>query len=151
MSHVKSLFAVLLLTACMGFVSQANAAPVVKVMIAGSSAMWQSMALAAYNSGGCVKGGGVVPPCFHYTGSSNFNVVDTRPGSWHFVTDPNTIWIIWDSATNTNVWAYIKVDSVVGIRCYFAQPHCTVSVSSFPAVGNKITLPGKIWGGNAAD
>src|SRR5262249_12034331 len=61
------------------------------------------------------------------------------------------IWIVTDSAANTNVWAYIKVDSVVGTRCYFAQPHCTVSVPSFPAVGNKITLPGAIWGGNAAD
>ena len=44
MSLVKSLVAVLLLTACVGFVSEANAAPVIKVMIAGSSAMWQSMA-----------------------------------------------------------------------------------------------------------
>src|SRR5262249_23858030 len=114
MSHMKSLFSVLLFTACLAFMPQANAAPVVKVMIAGSSAMWQSMALAAYNSGGCVKGGGVVPPCFHYTDSSKFNAVDTRPGAGHFVTDSADIWIVWDSAANTNVWAYIKLDSVQG-------------------------------------
>jgi hypothetical protein len=41
MSRMKSLFAVLLLTACVGFASVANAAPVVKIMIASSSAMWQ--------------------------------------------------------------------------------------------------------------
>jgi len=151
MSNLKSLFAVLLTLTTTVLVVPATQAQNVKVMIAGSSAMWQSMALAAYNSGNCVNGTGVTPPCFHYTGSSNFNVTDTRPGAGHFVTDAAGIWIIWDSASTTNVWAYIKTDSVVGTRCYFAQPQCIISVPTFPAVGNKITLPGTIWGGSAAD
>jgi hypothetical protein len=57
------------------------------------------------------------------------------------------IWIVWDSASPANVWAYIKVDSVVGNRCYFARPACTVSIASFPAVGNTI----KVWPDTSTD
>jgi hypothetical protein len=150
MSRMKSIFAVLLLTAIVGIVPQAFAAgPVMKVMIAGSSAMWQSMALAAYKSGACVSGG--TAPCFHYTGNSNFNLNDTRPtlkgGS--ALNDANTIWIVWDSSANPNIWAYIKVDSVVGNRCYFAHPHCNVNVGTFPTPGNKI--PSNLWGDGSSD
>ncbi len=65
MTRMKSVFAVLLLAAIGSVVPQAHAATNVKVVISGSSAMWQSMALAAYNSGKCVSGG--TKPCFHYT------------------------------------------------------------------------------------
>src|SRR5260370_36725172 len=122
MTRMKSVLAVLLLTAIVSVVPQAHAATTVKVVLAGSSAMWQSMALAAYKSGGCVSGG--TAPCFHYTGS-NFNLADGRPtvlgGST--AVDLGNVWIVWDSnTTSTNIWAYIKVDSAVGDRCYFAQP-----------------------------
>jgi hypothetical protein len=146
---MNSILAALVVTAIVAIVPQANAAPTVKVMVAGSSAQWQSMALAAYNGGNCVTGG--TAPCFHYTGSSNFNLNDTRPtlkgGS--ALNDPNAIWIVWDSSANTNVWAYIKVDSVVGLRCYFAHPHCNVNVATFPAPGNKIGAA--LWGDNSSD
>ncbi len=149
MSHIKSILVILVLSAIVGVVPKANAAPVMKVMIAGSSAMWQSMALAAYKTGSCVNGG--TSPCFHYTGSSAFNLNDTRPTlkGGTALNDANTIWIVWDSAANTNVWAYIKVDSVVGNRCYFARPHCNVNVSTFPAAGNKIGS--NLWGDNSSD
>jgi hypothetical protein len=41
------------------------------------------------------------------------------------------------------------VDSGVGDRCYFAQPHCNVNVSSFPAPGNLIVST--LWGDNSSD
>ncbi len=149
MSRMKSLFAVLLLTASVGLVPLAHAAPVLKVVIAGSSAMWQAMALAAYNNGNCVSGG--TSPCFHYTDSAAFNLNDTRPTlkGGTTATDTGDIWIVWDSSAGPNVWAYIKVDSVVGDRCYFAQPHCNVNVSSFPTPGNKIASV--LWGDSSAD
>jgi len=149
MSLLKSVFAVLVLTAIVGVVPQAHAAPSVKVAISGSSAMWQSMALAAYNTGGCVSGG--VAPCFHYTSGANFSLTDSRPASkgGTAVNDPGAIWIVWDSAANPNVWAYIKVDSVVGDRCYFANPRCKINTASFPAPGNQINA--KLWGDNTAD
>ena len=126
MTCMKSTFAALLVAAIVSVVPQAHAATTVRVVLAGSSAMWQSLALAAYKSGKCVAGG--TAPCFHYT-AKNFNLADTRPtvkgGST--AVDTGTIWIVWDSNTTaTNVWAYIKVDSVVGTRCYFAQPHVTL-------------------------
>ena len=149
MTRMKSIFAVLLLAAIANVVPQAHAATTVKVVVAGSSAMWQSLALAGYKSGKCVSGG--TAPCFHYT-AKGFNLSDTRPtvkgGST--VTDTGTLWIVWDSnTTSTNVWAYIKVDSVVGTRCYFAQPRCNINVSSFPAPSNQISS--KIWGDNSSD
>src|SRR5215469_6311282 len=148
MSRFKAVFAVVILAAIVNVVP-AHAAVQVKVMIAGSSAMWQSMALGAYNAGRCATGG--VAPCHHYTGS-NFNLTDTRPtllgGSNN--NDPGNIWIVWDnSATTRHVWAYIKVDSVVGTRCYFAQPHCNVNISSFPAPANLIS--NAVWGTTAGD
>jgi len=163
MSCKQSVFATLLLAAIVSLVPSAHAAPavVVKAVIAGSSAMWQSMGLAAYNGnatqGNCVAG--AVAPCFHYT-SKNFNLNDTRPplkGGVKLV-DTNTIWIVWDSHLDPvsgnpqpNMWAYIKVDSVVGLRCYFARPRCNVtSPNPFPAGSNQIA-PAALWGDNSAD
>ena len=148
MMRLKSLLALLLLGATMSLVPRAHA-QTLKVVLAGSSAMWQSMALAAYNSGHCVSG--ATAPCFHYTSGSNFNLVDGRPtvkgGST--AVDPGAVWIVWDSAATRNVWAYIKVDSGVGDRCFFAQPHCTINVSTFPAPGNAISTT--LWGDSSSD
>lgn len=148
MTRMKSVFALLLLAAIASVVPLAQA-QTVKVAISGSSAMWQSTALAAYNNGSCVSGG--TAPCFHYT-AKNFNLADTRPTTKGGSTavDVNTIWIVWDSnPTATNVWTYIKVDSVVGTRCYFAQPRCNINVTTFPAPGNQINS--KLWGDSSAD
>ena len=147
MSRMKSVFAALLFAAIVGMVPQTQA-QTVKVVLAGSSAMWQSMALAAYKSGGCVSGG--TAPCFHYT-AKNFNLSDGRPTTKGGSTavDLGNVWIVWDSAATTNVWAYIKVDSGVGDRCYFAQPHCNVNITTFPAPANLITST--LWGDNSSD
>lgn len=142
MNRTKCVFAALCLAALVGIVPQSQA-QTVKVMIAGSSAMWQTMALGAYDNGtSIVTGGGTT---FHYTSSVNFNLTDSR--STVSTVDTGAIWIVWDSAATPNVWAYIKVDSVVGNRCYFARPACTVSVASFPAVGNTI----KVWPDTSTD
>ena len=148
MSRLKAGFAVLILAVIASGVPQAQAATNVKVMIAGSSALWQTLALGAYNGGKCVAGG--TAPCKHYT-AKNFNLTDTRPtakGGTN-ATDPGNIWIVWDSSAATNIWAYIKVDSVVGTRCYFAQPHCNVNISPFPAAGNLISSA--LWGDHSSD
>ncbi len=147
MSNKRSMFAAILLTAIISVVPVSQA-QTVKVVFAGSSALWQSMALAAYKTGACVSGG--TAPCFHYT-AKNFNLSDGRPTSKGGSTavDLGNVWIVWDSAATTNVWAYIKVDSAVGDRCYFAQPHCNVNITSFPAPGNLITST--LWGDNSSD
>jgi hypothetical protein len=151
MTRLKTIFAVSLLTAIASVVPQAHA-QTVKIVIAGSSAMWQSVALAAYRGsatqGQCVSGG--TAPCFHYT-AKKFNLSDTRPtvkgGST--AVDTGDIWVVWDSSAGPNVWVYIKVDSVVGNRCYFAQPHCFINISVVPAPAGLISA--SLWGDNSAD
>src|ERR1700733_12803961 len=147
MTRMKSIFAALLLAAIVSVVPQAHA-QTAKVILAGSSAMWQTLALAAYKSGGCVSGG--TAPCFHYTGS-NFNLTDGRPTTKGGSTavDLGNVWIVWDSAATPNVWAFIKGDSGVGDRCYFAQPRCNISISTFPSPAKLVGI--NLWGDGSSD
>jgi len=149
MKKMKLLLAALSIAAIASSVPQAHAAsPVVRVVMAGASAMWQSMALAAYNDSKCPTGGKA--PCSHYT-AKNFNLTDTRPatlGGANAV-DQGNVWIVWDSSTAIQVWAFIKVDSGVGARCYFAQPRCNVSITTFPSPANLISST--LWGDNSSD
>ena len=150
MTRMKIAFAALLLAAIVNVVPQVTAqTPTIKVILAGSSAQWQTLALGAYNDGKCVSGG--TAPCFHYT-ASTFNLTDTRPtlkSGGVAAVDTGNLWIVWDSAANPNVWAFIKVDSGVGDRCYYAQPRCTVSDSTFPAAANIISS--SLWGDGSSD
>jgi hypothetical protein len=143
--RLKSMFAALLLCAASMVSSQAQTP---KVILSGASVMWQSIALAAYNIGKCPSGG--TAPCFHYT-NSTFNLNDTRPSTKGGTTETDTgaVWIVWDSAATPNVWAFVKVDAAVGTRCYFAQPHCNISVVTFPSPGNLISST--LWGDDSSD
>ncbi|HVO59630.1 MAG TPA: hypothetical protein VMT53_01775 [Terriglobales bacterium] len=150
MARLKVMLAAVVLAALVGSVPmQAQA---VKVIISGSSALWQAMALAAYNGnntqGNCVSGG--TAPCFHYT-AGGFILNDSRPATkgGSALQDKGNIWIIWDSASPAHVWAYVTTDSVVGQRCYFAHPRCTVLIGSFPAAGNLINSA--LWGDGSSD
>jgi hypothetical protein len=155
---MKSVFAVLLVAAFAGIVPLAmaqlpavcdpgsgsyNPGPAIPVtVIAGSSAMWQSMALGAYNLGN--GDSDATPPTFHYSSTSKFNLVDTRPcvfdnsgagkpaciatDSFPPVTDSGLTWVVWDSTTSPDgtqctpqVWAYLQTDSVVGNRAFFGS------------------------------
>ena len=166
--RLKSILAVLVLTVIAGTVPLAHATtPAFPVVIAGSSALFQTMALGAYNGG---KGpADAVQPTFHWTSASNsLFLKDCRTQTLGATTcnlDAATVWVVWDSSTATggpNVWLYAKVDSVVGDRCFFAQPHCTLVDTSgnnavWTAAGaNQIqdpcsTHPGNLWGDSSCD
>ncbi|MGB7333793.1 MAG: hypothetical protein WBD25_20580 [Terriglobales bacterium] len=142
MSHMKSIFAVLLLTAIVSIAPQAHAVTTtVEVTIAGSSAMWQTLALGAFAEAGTGAG--------HWTSASNaVNLTDTRTSPVNV--DPGTEWIVWNS-TGTKVWSFNKVDSVVGNRCYFAQPHCTVSATAANLSGSGAQqISSVLWGADSA-
>ena len=66
MSRMKSIFAVLVLTAIVGIVPLVQA-QTVKVNIAGSSALWQTLALGAYNNGNGITGATAKPPATQTT------------------------------------------------------------------------------------
>jgi hypothetical protein len=161
MSRMKLMVAPLLAVMIVAFVPAASATgPIVEIVASGATSMWQTMALAAFNAGQCpaskVK---LTPPCFHYTSSSsvNFNLTDTRPtrvsstrgGPGVAAVDSGAIWIVWDSAASPHVFAFVKVDSVVGLRCFFANPSCVVSTPSntFPAAGDQISPA--LWGSDS--
>ncbi len=142
MSRMKSIFALLLLAATVGIVPQASATVTVEVTIAGSSAMWQTLALGAYTLAG--------PGAGHWTSASNaVNLTDTRVTPVNV--DPGTIWIVWNS-TATKVWSFNKVDSVVGDRCYFAQPHCSVNATTANLAGSGANaISSTLWGDGSSD
>jgi hypothetical protein len=161
MSRRTEFIAALILAALASFVTPASATTSqVLVAIAGSSAAWQSMGLAAFNddttpahNGLCVSGAHA--PCFHYTDNTKFSLNDSRPLNYGGTTnvDPGDLWIVWDSPTGTqkrNVWVFLKVDSIVGVRCWYANPKCTITVPSgytWTTVGGKINAA--LWGADA--
>jgi hypothetical protein len=161
MSRFKIVFAVLVAAAIVGTVPQARATtPEFPVVVAGSSALWQTLALAAYNNnhGASTSTAIAVPPMFHWTGSGSLNLQDCRPqlaGSSTCNNDPATVWVVWDSASTPHVFVYAKVDSIVGDRCFFARPACVVvdlaaGNASWTAAGaNKISST--LWGDSSSD
>jgi hypothetical protein len=152
MSRMKAAFAAfVLVTAISALAPSASATAKGVVIASGSSALWQTMALAAYNSGQCaVPKKGVT--CSHYTDNTKFQLHDNRPGrrvkGTADAVDTGDIWIVFDSTLGPNVWAYIKVDSVVGNRCFFANPACTIQAPSatynWGSAGQKIAAT--LWG-----
>jgi hypothetical protein len=142
MSRMKSLFAVLVLAAVAGIVPQAHAVVTVEVTIAGSSAEWQTLALGAYSL--CGAG------CGHWTSASNkVNLTDTRTTPVNV--DPGTAWIVFNS-TGTKVWSFNKVDSVVGLRCYFARPSCTTSALAADLAGTGANqIASNLWTDGSVD
>ncbi len=129
MSRLKTIFALLVVVAIAGIVPQAHATVTIEVVAAGSSAQWQSMAIGAYNA--------LIPtatkPVGHWTSVSNtMSLVDNRHGINN--TDPGTVWVVWQctsaTCTSASVWMFDKVDSVIGDRCFFANPACTLLGSS---------------------
>jgi hypothetical protein len=141
MSRMKSIFAVLLLTAIVCIAPLAQAATTAEVTIAGSSAMWQTLALGAFSEAGAGAG--------HWTSASNaVNLTDSRTTPVNV--DPGTIWIVWNAAA-TKVWSFNKVDSVVGNRCYFAQPQCSVNATLANLSGSGAQqISSVLWGADQA-
>jgi hypothetical protein len=162
MLRMKSLYTVLALAVIVSLGQMAFATDASVTVIAGSSALWQTMALGAYNgttSGGCPNSTTYVPPCYHWTsGSNKLTLVDSRPATPN--DDAATMWVVWDSATTSsngipNIWMFAKVDSVVGDRCFFAKPACRITDTLNPTTnadwsgtgGNQIKV---VWGSDVA-
>lgn len=153
MSRMKPVLAVLLLAAIGSLAPRAQGQATLKVMLSGASGTWQNLATGTFKGGACPTGAHA--GCAHYTNNA-FNLIDSRPAikGGASATDVGTIWIVWDNttadpscATACNVWAYLKVDSIVGNRCYFAHPRCTVQVNPFPGPNQQISA--SVWGNDS--
>jgi len=117
--------------------------------IAGSTAFWLEAGEAAYTLGGGTT------TCAWTTSlsvdGSSF-VIDQRvpalPQYFPFSVDYGALWVTWTRgstgtcaapSSDSNVWAYISLDSVLGDRCFFAQPQCTLNAGSFNQSNGVVT------------
>ena len=128
-NRLNSLFVSLLAASALVIVPAANAQVTVKVIAAGSSAQWQVDAIAAANA---PQLGGV--NSHHYTikgkcpSTANCGqIFDVRPGVNH--AEGGSLWVVWNNA-QTEVWAYLSVDSVVGMRAFFSNPRAQLQLDS---------------------
>jgi hypothetical protein len=138
---MKSIFAALVLAVIAGVVPQAGA-QTAKVVLSGSSFMWQEIGVGTWNNGNCPTGG--TAPCKHAT-YAGVKLNDTRNPAIP-AGETGNLWVVWDSAATTNYWAYLTVDTIVGNRCYFAHPRCNIGngAAGLGAVQNKIAA--SVWG-----
>jgi hypothetical protein len=141
----KKLMVALLCAAAMCAVTSTANAQGLKFLGVGSSAMFQTFGVAAFNDL-CISQGGAAN-CHHYTvngktsGGNNFaQVVDSR-GSGAISPEGGNLWVVWDNSTSpATVWAYLSVDSIVGNRAFFAVPRAQLQVDSSVTTGNAKNL-----------
>ncbi len=103
----------------------------------GSSAQFNTLAYAASD---VIAQSGTGPfNLFSVTGKDSLGnnsvlVLDSRPGVNK--TDTPTVWIMWDSSANCNVYTYWSVDSVVGVKDFLAYNKVTVGTASYSVQAN---------------
>jgi hypothetical protein len=118
----KTFLAVLCLIAALAVVPVANAAVTVHFIGVGSSAMFQAMAVAAVNDPGLAGAGS-----HHYSISGTCTsgpcakIHEQRGTPGQIPDESGNVWVVWNNA-QTDVWAYLSTDSVVGNRAFFANP-----------------------------
>lgn len=142
MNCKKILTAALSVAGAMLFATATNAQTV--VLGAGSSAQFPTAGIAAVTPDPV---SGVSAPCGsnlwtgkNGTNGATVNGIDPRSGT---TAEPGTIWVAWDNSTSpTIVCAYLSVDSLVGLRLFFAQgtsgTNGTLQFVSGTAAGNQI-------------
>lgn len=128
------------------FAQQLNA-QTLQANIAGSSAFWLEAGQGAYTLGNTTT------TCA-WTNSSapGSYLLDSRPlPSPYFTQDSGNLWVTWTAGStgtcaapsgDSQVWTYISVDAVVGVRCLFAQPQCTLNTAASPGDTGASLLPG---------
>ena len=141
MIRVKAILAAVVVAAIMGLVP-AQAATNVRFLGSGSSAMFQQFTLAAYNSV-CNAGN---PGCTHWTAKNGSGVTavlhEQRTAAGTIPDEGGTLSVVYGPSVvtsgDTDIWAYLTVDSVVGNRCFFAVPRCMILLSN-QAGANKVS------------
>lgn len=133
------------------YAAQLNA-QTLQANIAGSTAFWLQAGVAAYTLGGTTT------TCAWTTSPTALGsayVLDQRvpniPAYFPFSIDYGPLFVTWSPgstgtcaapSSDSNVWAYIALDSVLGIRCFFAQPQCTLATSATTGAAGANALHG---------
>jgi hypothetical protein len=144
MTKINSVVAGLLLAATA--IVPAAKAVIIEVNAVGASAPWTTAAVGGFDQ--LAVGGG------HYTvkgtcpSGNCAQVHDVR--STAIPPDGGSLWVFWNAA-QTEVWAYLSVDAVVGVRAFMANPIAQLQID--PATQS--TVPGQnliattLWGADA--
>ena len=110
---MKKLIRNLVIAGATATIFAASASAQLMVQGVGSSALFQSASLAAFQLAGAGAG--------HYTASNGGAILDTRaPTTLPIPNELGTLSVVWNAAM-TQAWTYLSVDSVVGNRAYFAN------------------------------
>jgi hypothetical protein len=129
-------------------------AQTLEVLTAGSSAQFGPFAVAAYS---LATAGGV--KAYHYTVKSGSctsgsttcyaSVSDSRKvNSITIANEPGNLWVVW--STN-GIWAYLSVDSTVGVRAFQAQPRATLALAALSSLPLSSTSNYLFWADNTDD
>ena len=144
MSGKKLMVALLCVTAMFAVTSTANAQGL-KFLGVGSSAMFNTFAVAAFNDL-CIPAGGAAN-CHHYSvngktgGGNNFAQINDSRGAGAIAPEAGNLWVVWNNGTSpATVWAYLSVDTIVGNRAFFAVPRAQLQVDSSVTSGNAKNL-----------
>jgi hypothetical protein len=149
MKNVKTLISTAMIVAAAAILPAANAATVVQVLGSGSSAIWQTAGIGAYKLAGTGAG--------HYTVKGDTGCTqtpacaqmkDSRSGS--ILPEGGNLWVVWNSA-QTEVWAYLSVDSVVGNRMFLAAPRAALEIDAATktSVAGQNLIASSLWGADA--
>ena len=148
MHLIKAITGTLALAACAALVPSASA-QTLKVLTAGSSAQFGPFAVGAY---ALARSGGA--QAFHYTvktgqcGTSTCAALaDSRSivvnGTLHTIApEAGNLWVVWSS---NGIWAYLSVDSTVGVRNLFAVPRATLALTSLASLPVSATTNYPYW------
>ena len=132
----------LLATAAAAILTASAGAQVLKVGGVGSSAMFQTATIEAYQE--ALANTGVAG---YYTGKNAGEVLDQR-GDANIVPQLGNLSVVWDNGSApTNVWYYLSVDSGVGNRAYFSVPRAQLGVLT--VAGSAVINPA-FFGGAAS-
>jgi hypothetical protein len=126
-----------------------SSAQTLQVLTAGSSAQFGPFAVAAYS---LAQSGGV--KAYHYTvksgacpGTTCYAYInDTRNAS--IAQEPGNLFVVW--STN-GVWAYLSVDSTVGVRAFSAVPRATLAMAALASLPVSTTTNYTFWADGTND
>jgi hypothetical protein len=154
MNRFKLLIAVLLCTATAAVVPAANA-QTVHYVGAGSSAMFQGFLVAAANDMAGVVGQPLTS--FHHwsvktshsggCGGTCATIVDNRKAG--IPVEAGNFWVVWatSGAAVTDVWAYISVDSTVGVRAFLGGTKLVLGANIGSTTPDNVASPGLLASG----
>jgi len=136
-----------LLSAATAIVPAAHAAVTVESLGVGATAAWTTAALGAYLQ---LAGAGAG----HYTvkgtctSGNCAQIHDVRSSS--IPPDGGSLWVVWNAA-QTQVWAYISVDAIVGVRAFMANPRAQLQIDpQTESLAGQNLIATTLWGSDAA-